>query len=75
MRLIRENSTLYVVRSVLSVLLVSGCFTGNGRAAFCSTQTIFSLTVSTKCSFADVNRKDGFPSKQQGHVWGVELWL
>lgn len=41
MRLIRENSMFYVIRSVLSILLVSGCFTGNGKAAFCSTQTIF----------------------------------
>lgn len=75
MRLVRDNSMLYVIRSVLSILPVFGCFTGNGRAAFCSTQTIFCLTTSTKCSFADVN-KDDFPSKQQGCVWGVEqrLW-
>lgn len=76
MRLVRDNSMLFVIRSVLSILLVSGCFTGNGTAEFCSTQTNFSLTASTKCSFADVNRKDGFPPKQQGCVWGVEqqLW-
>lgn len=70
MRLISENSMFYVVRSVLSILLVSGCFTGNGRAAFCSTQAIFSLTASTKCSFADVNRKDGFSLKAAGVCLG-----